>query len=553
MTAFTARPTYKLKMRSTFPASVLATRPITVAKTGGTYTFGFDPTANSSTTGATFIESRALALATKFDAAVTTLYMGGYAQPGDFGVAAIYTSAGASAGSAGAFQDAAGRWFRLVVNGYVNIGWFGAKGGGVLDDAAAIRATITALPVNVGGAIYIPSGIFMYGSDIHLNTNFVTIYGNGGSSILQANNSAKFYIGVPQGVGAINVLFPTFEKVTFAASGNHNGAILIAVLTQNLTLRDLDISVRDNNGATRTDGLRLESTQYTVIDNLHSFVNGYNIHVFLPNSIIQNEDHYTISNSFLYTSKVMKAGSTPANIAIEREAGRQLFNAPGQFGAYNTHFGNFASGGASPTAGILVINELSGSDSRVVTSACLETCMFENHEYGFNAGTASTNDTSTASFKNCYFLAITTCGILGSQTFKSAATVENCKFLNCPGDATKNIRVHWLGPNDVSVSGQIMDDPRTQRLSNKAAQCVSGTTLWNANTETVLSGVSSIVVTHGIRGNAAPLQPTSIIATPGFNSTWWVTNEGTTTFTLHFGTPPGANSYVYWQAEIVEF
>lgn len=483
--------------------------------------------------------------------ALNTLMVTGYATAGDLGAGAIYTSVGAGPSSPGAIQDFAGTWFALLISNGVNVGWFGAKGNAITDDAAAIRAAIAVLPV--GGAIYIPSGIFVYGSDIQLNTHNVLFFGNGGSSILQPNNSAKFRIGTPQGVGAIDVLFPTFEKLSFAASANHNGAILTAVLTQNLTLRDVDIGVRSNDGSTQTDGLRLESTQYTVIDNLHSFVNGYNIHVFLPNSIIQNEDHYSIKNSWLYTSKTTKAGSTPAGIAIERQAGRQLFNGPGQFGVYNTHFGKFTDGGTSPTSGILVINELGGSDSRVVTSACVETCMFENHNYGSNAGTASTNDTSDISFKNCYFLAISNCCILGSQTFKSRATVESCNFLNCAGDATKNIRVHWTGANSVSVGGQIMDDPRTQRMSNKAAQCVSGTTLWNATFANVLSGVSSVVVTHGLKGNGIGITPTLVLATPGFNSTCWVSNEGATTFTLHFGTPPAADSYVWWQAEIVEF
>lgn len=75
--------------------------------------------------------------------ALNTLMVSGYAVAGDLGAGAIYTSVGASSGSVGAIQDAAGTWFRLVVGDGYNVGWFGAKGDGATNDAAAINAAIT--------------------------------------------------------------------------------------------------------------------------------------------------------------------------------------------------------------------------------------------------------------------------------------------------------------------------------------------------------------------------------------------------------------------------
>lgn len=55
----------------------------------------------------------------------------GYRTAGDLGYGAVYTSVGATSDGLQAIQDASGTWFNLLINGTVNVGWFGAYGDGV--------------------------------------------------------------------------------------------------------------------------------------------------------------------------------------------------------------------------------------------------------------------------------------------------------------------------------------------------------------------------------------------------------------------------------------
>src|SRR5262249_45657560 len=78
---------------------------------------------------------------------------------GDLGMGAIYTHIGAPPTGPMAIQDAAGAWFNLVISGgFVNVGWFGAKGDGVTEDMPALRAANDYLISIGGGTLYFPKG-----------------------------------------------------------------------------------------------------------------------------------------------------------------------------------------------------------------------------------------------------------------------------------------------------------------------------------------------------------------------------------------------------------
>ena len=101
-----------------------------------------------------------------------TFMVSGFTTPGDLGAGAIYTSQGATSGSLMAIQSASGIWYRLVITGYANIGWFGAIGDGVTDDTEAIQTCITYIVLNHKVAFF-PSGTYKISATI----NFQYTYG----------------------------------------------------------------------------------------------------------------------------------------------------------------------------------------------------------------------------------------------------------------------------------------------------------------------------------------------------------------------------------------
>lgn len=72
-------------------------------------------------------------------------------------------------------DGAPGRWRRLVQD-YLSVRWFGARGDGNGSDLAPFRAAIEALgPVDtaLGGTLYVPPGIYRLDGDLHLNRQMI--------------------------------------------------------------------------------------------------------------------------------------------------------------------------------------------------------------------------------------------------------------------------------------------------------------------------------------------------------------------------------------------
>lgn len=85
-------------------------------------------------------------------------------------------------------EGGTGRWLRIRDNGFVNIRWFGATGGGSSDDTLAFRDAIAALGM-FGGVLFLPRGTYRVtdhdadGACI-LTERPVSIVGEGGYSVI---------------------------------------------------------------------------------------------------------------------------------------------------------------------------------------------------------------------------------------------------------------------------------------------------------------------------------------------------------------------------------
>jgi len=96
----------------------------------------------------------------------TTCNMLGFAAPGDGGGGVFYwdSASGATANIGTVVQPTAevgdGRWLRVYEPGRINVRWFGATGGGVLDDYAEIVAA-TEVAEELDSAVFFPAGTYI--------------------------------------------------------------------------------------------------------------------------------------------------------------------------------------------------------------------------------------------------------------------------------------------------------------------------------------------------------------------------------------------------------
>jgi hypothetical protein len=114
---------------------------------------------------------------------VDSFMVAGHSKIGDLGAGAIYSAIGATPDGLMAIRDASGRWFNLVANGDLQVGWFGVTGDGA-DTRAAFQTAINAAAAAkralvVPGGRYklsdyleLPSGIVIRGAGVNV-TRFI--------------------------------------------------------------------------------------------------------------------------------------------------------------------------------------------------------------------------------------------------------------------------------------------------------------------------------------------------------------------------------------------
>jgi hypothetical protein len=82
----------------------------------------------------------------------------------------------------------------------VNVRDYGAKGDGVSDDTAAIRASLTAVPLS-GGTVYLPCGTYLISSGLTITTSHTTITSEGECATLKMTGREGFVALTIRGKG----------------------------------------------------------------------------------------------------------------------------------------------------------------------------------------------------------------------------------------------------------------------------------------------------------------------------------------------------------------
>lgn len=116
--------------------------------------------------------------------------MQGYYTPGDGGGGTFLYNAASRADEDGGVvvkgHEARGRFTRQCDPSKLNVKWFGAKGDGEHDDAAAIQAAIDSLP-KTGGTVTVPGGVYSLSKTIQI--------GNGNAADLVSGRSGVKLVG----------------------------------------------------------------------------------------------------------------------------------------------------------------------------------------------------------------------------------------------------------------------------------------------------------------------------------------------------------------------
>lgn len=118
-------------------------------------------------------QAQSMTIGPAFAAVRTT----GYSAPGDGG-GALYKRVASEPTHAGKFQSGNGQWWELAEPS-INVRMFGAKGDGVTDDTAAIKAAIAKASSNraKGGVVFFPVGIYRITETLVINANGVELLG----------------------------------------------------------------------------------------------------------------------------------------------------------------------------------------------------------------------------------------------------------------------------------------------------------------------------------------------------------------------------------------
>lgn len=151
-----------------------------------------------------------------------TFITSGFNLAGDLGSGATYTSVGASSLGPMAFQNN-GVWYQLVLNGPVNVGWFGVKCDGT-DDTTAFQAALDALPAN--STLYVTGQMTLAGGVQLSSKSNLTIDGMGTGGFkatgVSGINVATFGATVLSAIGCTNVIF---RGLTINGNGFGNNLI----------------------------------------------------------------------------------------------------------------------------------------------------------------------------------------------------------------------------------------------------------------------------------------------------------------------------------------
>lgn len=422
--------------------------------------------------------------------------------------------------------------------------WWGAVCDGTTDDTTAVLSAIASLTDPHGGALKVHSKIKIT-NDIVISSNNFKIYGESRARIhFYDDANLKVGIATPSGSvkGGTKVVDFLIDHVDLIAYDNHDGEILSLQYCDNVRVSNSSIGAAEHDGSASCDCVLLRWVQWIMFDNVELIANRYNVLFDMQEYTPQNEDHIEFHNNCrLYISKTVESGEIPANICFRYAENRTSH--PGQISFFGGHFADTLAPPATVARGVY-IKQLGSpsSDNRAAEMINFYGVMFEDQYIMVDAvnGVVS-NDTSRFNFDGCYFIGnFRTDTWLKGTPSKTRAAVKSCVVLNMD-NGIDGMNCELLGNN--YHSGVTNFHVGSTTLHNWAMQQDFATKVKEHGSAAVVSGSTYVDITHTLEST-----PNVFDLVPDWQTQWWITNIGSTTFRVNFGTAPSADKTLYWGA-----
>jgi hypothetical protein len=231
--------------------------------------------------------------------------------------------------------------------------------------------------------------------------------------------------------------------------------------------------------------------------------------------------------------KGLISGQVASNIHVYFANGRTYGGSEVSFDG--CHLSEFADGSNNDVYGYTCDLGGSTTDRSIWRSVSFNDCMFEQQKYMFdtkrlNTATAG-KDISTYVFNQCYFVgnSFRTNTLFIADTFKTWAVLNSCESSSIT-TLFDGIRCKFMGKNDLSNNYTTFSTSSYSYHEFVGVRPVDNITTKRFMDVTILSGATSVVITHGL-----VTTPTKMYAVPVVSahaSHWW-TSAGTTTVTLN--------------------
>ena len=455
---------------------------------------------------------------------------------------------------------------------------YNAKGDGVTNDTAAIQAAINAVSAAGGGTVLVPAGNYRLNSGLTYNGNNLTIEGEGPRATRFTSTFATGDI-IRIGNGTANPDNVTLTGFAMSSTvARTSGAAIVLQNTFNCAVRDFRLD------ANMFDGVLVEGGPNQFQNYISDFVidSGSN-GILLGNAALVQGIYITSG----LIANCTGAGIFARNVSgwyidhldiIRCKDGITTFPAAGQqtnaafladiTADTSTEYGFlFLSNGGfcgdlnlvgcwAATCGEdgVFINEGAGNVSGILLSACR---FINNGKAGFRAVTGD-----HITLENCHSFSNSTDGLNTADGIAFGNGMGNFSVIggsSCntaglfPGGNQRAGISIGTGCDNFAIIGVDVQNNATAGIIdsstglNKTIAGCPGFRTAASGTATVLSGNSSVNVTHtlSVTPGIGDIQATPTSDVP---ERWWVSATSSTTFTITFSGPAGANRTFAWSA-----
>lgn len=236
-----------------------------------------------------------------------------------------------------------GCWVRDFT-GAASMLWWGAIPNEITV-SGAVEASIDWLNEEDGRSVSVPEGVTRFGSDIRVLTDNAVIFGSSNECILRGESGAGLILGEAildgsekTGTKITNCQLKNFSVVTNASVTKDCVLLDFADRTK---FRGFKVYQSVSNELVRITGVKCNWTQWVDFGDIEIAVNYRPVHILLPGTATENEEHYHFRNPIIYHSGAVNTidGLRAANICIEKEDGRAA--AIFEFSITGGHIGRF--------------------------------------------------------------------------------------------------------------------------------------------------------------------------------------------------------------------